>query len=149
LREQRVERKSMGLDFIPVVHVPTDKLTGHSVGFSELEKLIDTADEIDRKLSDYSDALRFEMFAITLLSNVDYDPKKPFQVAPGATWDLGESSQEGGAPDAKKLESGFKFKEAIEAYLDRMKKHLYEISEVPIVNTADMNTGGINDMALK
>nr|WP_232460793.1 phage portal protein [Bacillus halotolerans] len=150
LRDQRVERKSMGLDFIPVVHIPTDKLTGHSEGYSEIEKLIDTADEIDRKISDYSDALRFEMFAITLLTDVDYDPKNPFQVSPSAIWDLGESGQEGGGtPDAKKLESGFKFKEAIEAYLDRMQKRLHEISEVPMVNTADMNTGGINDMALK
>ncbi|WP_046132554.1 phage portal protein [Bacillus sp. TH008] len=149
LVEKRVERKSMGLDFIPVVHIPTEKLSGQTSGFSELEKLIETADEIDRKLSDYSDALRFEMFAITLLTNVEYDPKNPFKIAPGAIWDLGETSKEIGEPDAKKLESGFKFKEAIEAYLDRLQKRLHEISEVPMVNTADMNTGGINDMALK
>ncbi|MCY8265630.1 phage portal protein, partial [Bacillus haynesii] len=103
----------------------------------------------DRKLSDYSDALRFEMFAITLLTNVEYDPKKPFRVSPSAIWDLGESDKDTGKPEASKLESGFKFKEAIEAYLDRLQKRLHEISEVPMVNTADMNTGGINEMALK
>jgi hypothetical protein len=147
--EERVPRQSMGLDFLPVVHIPTEKLTGEHEGNSELDKLIKTADEIDRKLSDYSDALRFEMFAITLLTNVEEDPKNPLKVSPSAKWNLGDGDKENGNPEAKKLESGFKFKEAIEGYLDRMYEALHEISEVPIVNTADMKTGGINDMALK
>lgn len=146
---ERVERKSMGLDFIPVVHVPTEKLSGQVRGYSELEKTIELADEIDRKMSDYSDALRFEMFAINLLSNVEEDPKNPLQVAPGAKWNLGEGSAEIGEPKATKLESGFNFKETVEAYLDRLQKRLHEKAEVPIVNTADMNTGGINDMAVQ
>lgn len=147
--DSRVERQSMGLDFIPVVHVPTESLSGQTVGYSELEKTIEIADEIDRKMSDYSDALRFEMFAITLLANVDEDPKNPLKVAPGAKWNLGDGDTEYGEPSAKKLESGFKFKETIEAYLDRLQKRLHEKVEVPLVNTADMNTGGINDMAVQ
>jgi hypothetical protein len=145
----RLPRQSMGLDFIPVVHIPTDKLTGSTVGTSELEKFAEISEEIDRKLSDYSDALRFEMFAITLLTNVDEDPKSPLQYSPAAKWNLGDGDKESGVPEAKKLESGFKFKEAIESYLDRMYEAMHEISEVPIVNTAEMKTGGINDMALK
>lgn len=147
--EKRVDRKSMGLDFIPVVHIPTDKLTGALQGTSELEKMIEVADEIDRKLSDYSDALRFEMFAITLLKNVDEDPKNPLQYSPAAKWNLGDGDKEIGEPNATRLESGFKFKEAIETYLDRMYKALHELSEVPIVNTSEMKTGGINDVALQ
>lgn len=147
--ETRVPRQSMGLDFIPVVEIPTDRLTGSIEGQSELDKLTQVADEIDRKLSDYSDALRFEMFAITLLTNVDEDPKNPLKVSPSAKWNLGEGDKDNGQPDAKKLESGFKFKDAIEGYLDRMYEALHEISEVPIVNTAEMKTGGINDVALQ
>lgn len=147
--DERVERKSMGLDFIPVVHVPTDSLTGQTEGYSELEKLITVVDEIDRKLSDYSDALRFEMFAIVLLMNVEEDPKNPLKISPAAKWNLGDTGDEKNTPDAKRLESGFKFRESIENYLDRMYEALHEISEVPIVNTAEMKTGGINDMALK
>ena len=52
-------------------------------------------------MSDYSDALRFEMFAITLLTNVDEDPKNPLQVAPGAKWDLGDGAEDAGEPSAK------------------------------------------------
>lgn len=147
--DERVPRQSMGLDFIPVVEVPTDKLTGAIEGQSELDKMLQIADEIDRKLSDYSDALRFELFAITLLSNVDEDPKNPLKYSPAAKWNLGGGDKETGVPEAKKLESGFKFKDAIEAYLDRMYESLHEISEVPIVNTAEMKTGGINDVALQ
>jgi hypothetical protein len=113
-------KQSMKLDFIPVVHIPTEKLTGTTLGFSELEKVAEVNDEIDRKMSDYSDALRFEMFAITLLMNVNEDPKNPLKYSPAAKWNLGETDKEIGAPDAKRLESGFKFKEAIESYLDRM-----------------------------
>lgn len=147
--DERVARQSMGLDFIPVVHIPADGLTGQIRGYSELERMTALADEIDRKLSDYSDALRFEMFAITLLMNVEEDPKSPLQVAPSAKWNLGSAASDEGQPEAKRLESGFKFKEAIEAYLDRLYAALHEIAEVPVVNTADMKTGGINDMALK
>ncbi len=147
--EKRVERKSMGLDFIPVVHIPTESLSGQCGGYSELEKLITVVDEIDRKLSDYSDALRFEMFAITLLINVEEDPKNPLKMSPSAKWNLGDNGDEGNSPDAKRLESSFKFRESIESYLDRMYEALHEISEVPIVNTAEMKTGGVNDMALK
>lgn len=146
--EQRVERQSMGLDFIPVVQIPTEKLSGDLHGYSELEKMLETADEIDRKLSDYSDALRFEMFAINLLINVEEDPKNPLKVSPSAKWNLGDGGEDG-TPEAKKLESGFNFKETIEAYLKRMYDAMHELSEVPVVNTSDMKTGGINDMALK
>lgn len=149
ITNDRVARQSMGLDFIPVVHIPADGLTGQIRGYSELNRLLTISDEIDRKLSDYSDALRFEMFAISLLINVEEDPANPLQVAPSAKWNLGSSAAEDGQPDAKRLESGFKFKEAIEAYLDRMYAALHEIAEVPVVNTSDMKTGGINDMALK
>lgn len=144
-----VARQSMGLDFVPVVHIPTERLSGSIRGYSELAKLGDIADEIDRKLSDYSDALRFEMFAITLLMNVEEDPKNPLKHAPSAKWNLGSAGTDDAQPEAKKLESGFKFRESVEGYLDRMYDALHEISEVPIVNTADMRTGGINDMALK
>lgn len=147
--EQRVEQQSMALDFIPVVHIPTESLTGQAIGYSELEKMITVADEIDRKLSDYSDALRFEMFAITLLINVEEDPKNPLRMSPSAKWNLGDNGESTQAPDAKRMESGFQFREAIEAFLDRLYEALHEISEVPIVNTSEMGTGGINDMALK
>lgn len=148
-QETRVERSSMDLDFIPVLHVPTEKLSKRTTGYSELEKTIKLSEELDKKMSDYSDALRFEMFAITLLSNVEEDPKNPLQVAPGAKWDLGDGTEDSGEPSAKKLESGFRFKETIEAYLDRLQKRLHEKVEVPMVNTADLNTGGINDMAVQ
>jgi hypothetical protein len=149
LAEERVPKKSMGLDFIPVVEVPNERLSGMSGGYSEIEKIAEITDEINKKLSDYSDAIRFEMFAITLLMNVDDD--KGLSVAPGAMWNLQGAGGllEGERPSAEKLESNFKFKEATEAYIDRLYANLHKIAEVPSVNTAEMNVGGINDMAVK
>lgn len=149
LTDTKIEKSSMGLNFIPVVEVPNERLTGMSRGYSEIEKFSEITDEINRKLSDYSDAIRFEMFAITLLMNVDND--KGLQVAPGAMWNLQGAGGllEGERPDAKKLESNFKFKEATEALLDRLYANLHKVAEVPSVNTAEMNVGGINDMAVK
>ncbi|WP_438270607.1 phage portal protein [Shouchella clausii] len=147
--EQRTPKQSMGLDFIPVVQVPADKLTGSTEGFSELEKIIDISEEIDRKLSDFSDALKFEMFAITVLKNVDEDPKNPLKKSPAAIWNLGEGTPETGMPHAEKLDGGFQFKEAIEAYIDRMYRGMHDLIEVPLLNTADMKVGGLNDVALQ
>jgi hypothetical protein len=150
LKDERVPRSSMNLDFIPVVPIPTDGLSGQSRGYSELARMTDIADEIDRKLSDYSDALKFEMFAVILLTNVEPDPANPLKIAPSAQWNLGSKmSAEEGEPKAERLESGFKFESAVETYLDRMYEALHQISEVPSVSTSEMKTGGINDMALK
>ncbi|SET69037.1 Phage portal protein, SPP1 Gp6-like [Oceanobacillus limi] len=149
LKDTKVEKSKMGLNFIPVVEIPNERLTGMDRGFSEIEKWSELTDEINKKLSDYSDAIRFEMFAITLLMGVDND--KGLKVAPGAMWNLqGDGGLlEGERPDAKKLESNFKFKDATESYLDRMYSNLYKIAEVPSVNTAEMKTGGVNDQAVK
>lgn len=147
--DEKVKRQSMGLDFIPVVHVPPDKLAGTTGGYSELEKIIETSEEIDRKLSDFSDALRFEMFAITILKNVEEDPKNPLKKSPAAIWNLGEGTPETGMPHADKMDGGFQFKESIEAYIDRMYRGMHDMVEVPVINTADMKVGGINDVALQ
>ncbi|MEH7246471.1 phage portal protein [Neobacillus niacini] len=149
LQDTKIEKSVMGLNFIPVVEVPNERVTGMDRGYSEIDKISGITDEINKKLSDYSDAIRFEMFAITLLMNVDND--KGLNVAPGAMWNLQGAGGllEGERPDAKKLESNFKFKEAVEAYLDRLNANLHKIAEVPSVNTAEMNVGGINDMAVK
>lgn len=149
LHEMKIEKSAMGLNFIPIVEIPNERLTGMNRGYSEIDKWAPITDEINKKLSDYSDAIRFEMFAITLLMNVDND--KGLNVAPGAMWNLQGAGGllEGERPDAKKLESNFKFKEAVEAYLDRLYSNLHKIAEVPSVNTAEMNVGGINDMAVK
>jgi hypothetical protein len=149
LKDSKIEKSSMGINFIPVVEIPNERVTGMDRGYSEIDKISGITDEINKKLSDYSDAIRFEMFAITLLMNVDND--KGLQVAPGAMWNLQGAGGllEGERPDAKKLESNFKFKEAVDAYLDRLYANLHKIAEVPSVNTAEMNVGGINDMAVK
>lgn len=149
LDEEITPKSPMGLNFIPVVEIPNERLAGMTRGYSEIEKWAEIADEINKKLSDYSDAIRFEMFAITLLLNVDND--RNLKVAPGAMWNLQGAGGllEGERPDAKKLESNFKFKEATEAYLDRLYANLHKVAEVPSFNAADMNVGGINDMALK
>lgn len=147
--EDKTLRQSMGLDFIPVVHVPPDKLSGTTGGYSELEKIIETNEELDRKLSDFSDALRFEMFAITVLKNVEEDPKNPLKKSPAAIWNLGEGTPETGMPHANKMDGGFQFKESIEAYIDRMYRGMHDMVEVPVINTADMKVGGINDVALQ
>jgi hypothetical protein len=149
LKDSKIEKSSMGINFIPVVEIPNERVTGMDRGYSEIDKISGMTDEINKKLSDYSDAIRFEMFAITLLMNVDND--KGLQVAPGAMWNLQGAGGllEGERPDAKKLESNFKFKEAVESYLDRLYANLHKIAEVPSVNTSEMNVGGINDVAIK
>ena len=49
------------LDFIPVYVIPNNPTIGMVWGYSELHDLIPIIDEINKKYSDASDALRFEM----------------------------------------------------------------------------------------
>lgn len=149
LTEERLPRVSMGLDFIPVVRFPTDHLVGQTEGYSELEKLIDIQDEINRKFSDYSDALRFSMFSIKVLTDVDVDPKDPLKVAPSAVWNLGNTDGEGKTPKAQNLESTFNFDTTLNTYIDRLYAAMRELSEVPSFNASELNAGGLNDYAVQ
>jgi len=142
------------LDFIPVYIIPNMPSIGEIRGTSELADLIPIIDEINRKYSDSSDALRFEMFAITILMNVKAfsspgRPEDKVKRKPGAIWNV-----VGGPGDVKsdisKLESGFNYIDVLRYHLDSLKSLLFEFSGVIQLEAERLKSvGNLSGVALK
>jgi len=142
------------IDFLPVYIIPNMPTIGMVWGYSELADLIPIIDEINKKYSDASDALRFEMFAITILLNMKNfaskgrDPDRPKMKA-GAVWEL-----IGGPGDVKsdafKLESNFRYTEAFRQHMEGLKATLYELSNVVQLEGERLKSiGNLSGVALK
>lgn len=143
------------LDFIPVYIIPNNPALGMIWGYSELIDLIPIIDELDKKYSDSSDALRFEMFAITIMMNIKQftDAKgktsRP-KTKPGAVWDLISAGTGDIKPEIKKLESKFAYTDTLKNHIDNLKDIMFELSSVIQVNPAVISKlGNLSGVALK
>lgn len=143
------------LDFMPVYIIPNNPALGMIMGYSELEDLIPIIDELNKKYSDSSDALRFEMFAITIMLNLKQfsDAKgkesKPI-TKPGAVWDLVTSGKGEMKSDIFKLESRFAYTDTLKNHIDNLKDIMFELSSVVQINPAVISKlGNLSGVALK
>jgi len=124
-------------------------------GYSELIDLIPIIDELNKKYSDSSDALRFEMFAITIMLNIKQftdakgNKSKP-KTKPGAVWDLISAGTGDVKPDIFKLESGFAYRETLKNHIDNLKNIMFELSNVIQINPEIVTKlGNLSGVALK
>ncbi len=143
------------LDFMPVYIIPNNPALGMVWGYSELIDLIPIIDELDKKYSDSSDALRFEMFAITIMMNIKQftDAKgktsRP-KTKPGAVWDLISAGTGDIKPDIFKLESKFAYTETLKNHIDNLKNIMFELSSVIQINPEIVSKlGQLSGVALK
>ena len=143
------------IDFIPVYIIPNNPALGMVWGYSELVDLIPIIDELNKKYSDASDSLRFEMFAITIMLNIkqftDAQGKgsKP-KTKPGAIWNLISAGAGDVKPDIFKLESKFAYTETLKNHLDNLKDTLFELASVVQINLATISKlGNLSGVALK
>ena len=146
------------LDFIPVYVIPNNPTIGMVWGYSELHDLIPIIDEINKKYSDASDALRFEMFAITVMMNVKQfsdqgkkGSRRP-ETKPGAVWNLmGMPGPDGKVlGDISKLESKFAYSDTLDQHLINLKAALFELSNVVQITPETVSKlGSLSGVALK
>jgi len=143
------------LDFIPVYIIPNNPAIGMTFGYSELIDLIPIIDELDKKYSDSSDALRFEMFAITIMLNIKQftdakGQKGQPKTKPGAVWNLISAGTGDVKPDIFKLESRFSYTETLKNHMDNLKNVMFELSSVIQINPETItNLGNLSGVALK
>jgi len=143
------------IDFIPVYIIPNNPCVGMVWGYSELADLIPIIEELDRKYSDSSDALRFEMFAITIMLNMKQltDAKgknsKP-KTKPGAVWELFSAGTGDIKSDLFKLESSFNYRETLKNHIDNLRNAMFELSSVIQINPEIVSKlGNLSGVALK
>jgi hypothetical protein len=155
VKEQIIKYQPLGLngkwlDFIPVYLIPNLPQIGEVWGVSEEKDLIPMFEEIDKKYSDLSDSLKFEMFAITILLNVKAPldengrPKLPGHA--GAVWNMAIANiVDGARPEVKKLQSTFNYTDTLKYHIDSLMALVYELSEV--VNLSVDKITGMNSLS--
>ena len=143
------------IDFIPVYIIPNNPAIGMVFGYSELTDLIPIIDELNKKYSDSSDALRFEMFAITIMLNIKQftdakgNKNKP-KTKPGAVWDLISAGTGDVKPSITKLESKFAYTDTLKNHIDNLKDIMFELSSVIQINPSVVTKlGNLSGVALK
>lgn len=148
---QPIGINSRWLDFLPVYIIANNPQLGQVIGVSELEDLIPIIDEINRKYSDLSDSLKFDMFAITVMLNITQDPDNPLKTKAGAIWDLVGGSPTGNQrADVFKLESQFSYIESLRYHIDSLISSLFEFSEVVNLSVDKISgIGNLSGVALK
>ena len=160
VKEQIIENQPLGingkwLDFIPVYIIPNLPIIGEVWGISELKDLIPLINEIDKKYSDASDALKFEMFAITVFLNakipVDKDGKPTLATKAGSAWSItGGSPTDNIKTDVFKLQSTFQYADSLKYHIDSMASLIYELAEVVHLSTDKLTgIGNLSGVALK
>jgi len=143
------------LDFMPVYIIPNLPQIGEVFGVSELKDLIPLFEEIDKKYSDLSDSLKFEMFAITVLLNaktpVDENGKPSLSGKAGAVWKLaGMSLTDGVRPEVFKLQSTFAYIDTLKYHIDSLMSLIYELAEMVVLSVDKIEgLSNLSGVALK
>lgn len=144
------------LDFLPVYVIANLPQANMIFGDSDLKDLIPIIDELNKKYSDSADALRFEMFAITILMNVnpakqtDKEGGFALKTKPGAMWNLaGGSPTSNLKPAVSRLESNFSYVESLKQHIGNLKSLIFEISNVVQLDDKLGTLGNISGVALK
>ncbi len=122
------------LDFLPVYVVANMAQLGEVWGVSELRDLIPIIDEINKKYSDLSDSLKFDMFAVTVFLNAKIptgsDGKPQLKNKAGAAWNvIGLSPTDNIKPEVFKLQGTFNYVDVLKYHINSLVSALYEFAE--------------------
>lgn len=150
LFEQITPRTTMGdgINFIPVVMIPVNDLLAESAADSEVADLREQNDVLNQMNEDAIDSLKFEMFSMTAVTNAPEGTAASMRIAPGAVLEA-RGYTDGQSPSIKKVESGFKWKEAFKDQYMRVKGAMHEVSGLPQIVPQELNFGGLNGDALQ
>src|SRR5690606_13773253 len=105
-------------------------------------------DVLNQMNEDAIDSLKFEMFSMTAVLNAPEGTASKIQIAPGAVMEA-RGHADGQSPDIKKVEGGFRWKEAFKDQYMRVKGAMHEISGLPQIVPQELNFGGLNGEALQ
>lgn len=138
----------LGLDFLPIVLFSIDELVASDLGEGEISELRTQNDILNQMNEDAIDSIKFEMFSMTALINAPAGTAEELDIAPGAVLEA-RGTTDSQIPDIKKIESGFRWKEAFKDQYMRVKGAMHEISGLPQIVPQELNFGGLNTDALQ
>jgi len=156
LKEQLVAPTDLGLPFIPCEIFTRGGLTGETEGRSLVDVLAGLNDEVEKKLSDNADSLRFGMFAIKAVLNaalptaeeIKAGTAQPLQIAPNALWELQGDGET--AADVKVLEHQFQYQEVLKEHLEAVMSMMHRLADVPNISPEQIKgMGQMSGFAIK
>lgn len=156
LKKELVAPYDMGLPFMPIEIFQRGGLTGEPEGRSLVQTLLPLNEEIEKKLSDSGDSLKFGMFAVKVILNAD-TPREAdikagraqrLQVAPNSLWTL---NGDGAIPaDVKTLEQKYEYREALKQHLDDLLSLMHRLANVPDISLEKVTgLGNMSGFALR
>lgn len=145
--EQITPKTSMEIPFIPVVVFAVSDLIAEADGDSEVSDLREQNDVLNQMNEDAIDSLKFEMFSMTAVLNAPEGTAERMRIAPNAVVEA-RGYNDSSTPDIKKVEGGFRWKDAFKDQYMRVKAAMHEISGLPQIVPQEMNFGGLNGEAL-
>lgn len=130
------EEFDTGFTTIPCWLIKNGGELNDSFGESDVEELMDTQTQYNKTISDFKDALRFQMFGAEAIIDGHQEDVNKFNVAPGAlhavrTRDDMVSSGSGKQAQVQRLEYTMGNSAAIEIYLDRAESDMNFTMDMP------------------
>lgn len=129
-----------GFTAIPCWLIKNGGELNDSFGESDVTELEDAQNQYNRRISDFADALRFQLFGSEVVIDGDEDDVNKFTIAPNALHAVktrGELVENGGQAAVQRMEYNIGNSDAIEAYLDRTERDMNFALDMP--KLSDLN----------
>ncbi len=130
------ESQPTGFNNLPCWLIVNGGELGDDFGESDVEELRDSQNQYNRKNSDYSDALKFQMFGSEGVIDGDPEDVNKLKIAPNAVHAI-KTSAEAAANNLQatmqRLEYNFGSAEAANSYLDRLDKDMRDALDMPTI----------------
>lgn len=104
---------------------------GNNKGESDLKDLIGIQNQYNRKISDFADALRFQMFGETYIIDGHPDTVNEIRIAPNSLCPI-KSLNEDMKASVQKIQSQFSSIDPIEKFLTRCEKDMHDMLCIPM-----------------
>lgn len=141
-------KASMGINFLPYVEFPVQGLSGEATTNGEAEDLKEQNDILNQLNEDAIDSLKFEMFSMTAIIGAPEGTANKMQIAPASVLEI-TGGMNGQQVDIKKVEGGFRWKDAYKDTYARIKNAMHEVTHLPNIVPQELNFGGLNGEALQ
>ncbi|MBC2579984.1 phage portal protein [Clostridium sp. DJ247] len=127
IKEEILDTK---LSRLPAFVIINGGLLNDDFGESDITDLKSPQNQYNRKVSDFADTLRFNMFPQTVITDATADSVNKISIAPNSLVPL--VSTEGKTATTQKLEGGFVSSEPVEVFLKRIEKDMNDTLSIPI-----------------
>ncbi len=130
-----VKEQNTGLSSFPCWVIVNEQGTNNVLGCSDIKDLKSLQNAYNRRLSDFNDALRFQMFGQTTVIDGDEDDVNKCTIAPNSLMAIKtrtDNVKEVRQAQIKRVESAFSNAEPVNIFLKMLSDSMYEKLSIPL-----------------